>query len=392
MRIALVHQHFRVPSQGGGIRTWYLAQALADRGHHVEVYTAHQELRYQQKEHGACSIHYFPTDYQQRYGLIRRGKAFFRFVFQAAKALAARHDFDVLYTVTTPLSVPLVGFLLKRWRGTPFLVEVGDLWPDAPIQLGYLKNPLLQKVALGIERHIYQQALRVIAYTPGIAQAIRRKAQGIEPVVIPNVADCDFFMPVVSGTRPFTIGYFGAAGKANHLEFLLNAAAYFLRQAAPLAQVRFWIAAEGSELGRLKQMATSLPNVTFFSYTDKVGVRQLLAETDACYISFIDRPILETGCPNKFFDALAAGKLCILNFRGWLYELVTQHQCGFYAPPHDPAAFAVQLLPYLENPALLASQQSNARQLAETEFDTAQLMSRLVTTIESAYEDYSRGR
>jgi glycosyltransferase involved in cell wall biosynthesis len=48
-----------------------------------------------------------------------------------------------------------------------------------------------------------------------------------------------------------------------------------------------------------------------------------------------EAPILASGSPNKFFDSLAAGVPIILNFEGWLKELVIKQKLGFYQPNSD---------------------------------------------------------
>ena len=58
---------------------------------------------------------------------------------------------------------------------------------------------------------------------------------------------------------------------------------------------------------------------------------QLLANVPAFYYGT---------SPNKFFDYIASGVPPLINYPGWLAELVNEHHCGFAVPPDDPAAFA----------------------------------------------------
>jgi hypothetical protein len=44
------------------------------------------------------------------------------------------------------------------------------------------------------------------------------------------------------------------------------------------------------------------------------------------YISFADYPILATSSPNKFFDGLAIGLHPIINFKGWIYDLLLNEE------------------------------------------------------------------
>jgi glycosyltransferase involved in cell wall biosynthesis len=104
-------------------------------------------------------------------------------------------------------------------------------------------------------------------------------------------------------------------------------------------------------------------------------VRELLSITDAVFVSFRSEPILETGSPHKFFDGLAAGKLVILNFGGWLEKLVEQHQCGLRVS--EPRQFASAIRPFIEDPERLAAAQRSARNLAEQRFSLERIQAQL---------------
>ena len=64
-----------------------------------------------------------------------------------------------------------------------------------------------------------------------------------------------------------------------------------------------------------------LINVRFIKFQNKHNLKRLLNVTDAAYVSFANKPILETNSPNKFFDALASGKLIITNTKGWVKDI-----------------------------------------------------------------------
>jgi glycosyltransferase involved in cell wall biosynthesis len=121
-----------------------------------------------------------------------------------------------------------------------------------------------------------------------------------------------------------------------------------------------------------------LRNVSFLGYLNREQIRELLQTAHATYTCFDRHPILQTNSPNKFFDSLAAGKLTIVNTRGWLQELVEQHQCGFYADPCHPEAFIQQLQPYLNDTHRLLQAQQHARQLAEQQFSRRLITERFV--------------
>jgi len=176
------------------------------------------------------------------------------------------------------------------------------------------------------------------------------------------------------------ITYFGTIGKANQLDYLLEAAVQCQSQ-----QVAFLVVGKGAELPRLQQRAAaySLQNLQFLPHCDKYALRSILNVTDAVYISFARIPVLETGSPNKFFDALAAGKICLVNFGGWIRELVESQVCGKYTDPEQPGSFYAAIEPFLLDPALKNRYQENARQLAEEHFSRTLLTEQFASLFES---------
>jgi glycosyltransferase involved in cell wall biosynthesis len=138
---------------------------------------------------------------------------------------------------------------------------------------------------------------------------------------------------------------------------------------------------KGAELTRLQQLAStySLSNLRFLPHADKFTLRDILNVTDAVYISFAQVLVLETGSPNKFFDALALGKICLVNFSGWIRELVEDRQCGEYIDPEKPELFYAKIKPFLANSDLRINYGQNARRLAEEAFSRTELSEKFVS-------------
>ncbi|MEQ9402218.1 MAG: glycosyltransferase family 4 protein [Cyclobacteriaceae bacterium] len=387
MKILYVHQYFKTPEEGGSIRSYYLAKGLVDSGHEVVMLTAHNGKK-EVKEIDGIEVHYLPVSYDNKYGFLRRIWSFWRFVRLAKKEAVTIPKIELAYVMTTPLSTGFIGTFLKRTFNIPYYFEVGDLWPEAPVQMGIIKNSLLKKWFYSLEKRFYFEADKVIALSPAIRNYIEKVSPNTKVYVIPNMADCNFFdadlrVGDYSNRNNFSITYCGAIGRANHLEFLLAAALELKKQKLP---VHVNIIGYGSEMERLKHQYRKLWNVSFYEHTNKEGVKQILNESDAVYVSFKDIKILNTGSPNKFFDSLAAGKLTIINFEGWLKNVVEKNKCGFYHDPHRPVNFVRKLKVFLENPDLLQRYQRNGRKLAELYYDKDIQVTKLLKILNNEYK------
>lgn len=372
MRLLIVHQYFKTPEEGSGIRTWHLARAFQHAGHEVKIISGHNELEGEKTVNG-LNLHYFKISYSNHQGVFRRIWAFFRFVRASQKYLKTYHDFDLLYILSTPLTTGLIGLHAKRKYGLRYLFEVGDLWPLAPIQMGVIKPAWIQKRLYQFEERIYTNAERLAALSPAIQQAMEYTVDYRQPVaVIPNMADCSFFRPNTNiperftADNPLVIGYQGAIGKANHLEYLLLLAEALHKENLP---VSIRIMGGGSEKQRLKKLSASQSIVSWTEEGGKEHVREELATCHISYISYASYPVLETGCPNKLFDGLAAGKVILLNFGGWSSRLVTENECGFSYKSENPEEAVSLIKKLIQNPILIEAYQQNARKLAVSAYD-----------------------
>ncbi|MEQ9424185.1 MAG: glycosyltransferase family 4 protein [Cyclobacteriaceae bacterium] len=367
MKILYIHQYFKTPEEGGSIRSYYLAKGLVDNGYEVEMITSHNGKKYEIKDVDGIRVHYLPVFYDNHLSFLSRIFAFIRFMKLAYEVGRKIKKVDLIYAMTTPLSVGYLALRLKKKLGVPYYFEVGDLWPEAPIQMGFINNRFLKSFLYGVEKRIYENADKIIALSSSIRNYIEKTAPGKKVYVIPNMSDVEFFQPANSEKEhlgKFVISYFGAAGRANRLEYLLEAAKLCHGH---LPQVHFKVMAYGSELTRIRHLAeqTGIQNLEFLPYSNKSGVKKLLDYSDAVYVSFADVDVLNTGSPNKFFDGLAAGKLMILNFEGWLKDIVESHKCGFTYNPQYPEDFIQKLESIVGDNHIIREYQNNARKIAE---------------------------
>ena len=321
--------------------------------------------------------------------------AFIRFARLAYRKAKLIPKLDLCYAMSTPLSVGWVAKRLKKTKGIPYIFEVGDLWPEAPIQMGVVKSSLAIQQLRKFEKSVYQDADSVVALSPGIRDGIRRSSPGSSVSIIPNMSDCQFYqieakdpqLELRFGVNDKTVvTYFGAAGRANHLEYFIEAAKASVEVNQSL---HFLVAAAGSELNRIQNLASqyALNNLTFLPYCNRSELKKILNITDAVYVSYADVPVLATGSPNKYFDGLAAGKLMLVNFSGWLREITERHGLGYYVDPKQPIMLAKKLDVVIKDPAVLQKTQQNARMVAETFFSRALAVQKLLRTIGDEYVD-----
>jgi glycosyltransferase involved in cell wall biosynthesis len=374
VKVLILHQFYNTPSTGGAIRSYYLANALADNGILPVVLTTHNYPEVRKTDSEGIEVHYLPVTYNNRYGFFRRVFSFLKFVWSTVAYAGKFRDVDIVYAISTPLTTGLAALWIKFRYRIPYYFEVGDLWPEAPIQMGFVRNPILKFILYKLERLIYRQSKAIVALSPAIRQNILKKVPHKEVYFIPNMADIDFFAPepkpVVLEDRygvkgKFVVAYLGAFGLANGLEYIIECAVLAMKGNLP---IHFILAGDGKVSDELEKsvMDKGLGNMSILPFRNRDGVKEILAVTDAVFVCYRDIPVLETGSPNKFFDGLAAGKLIILNFGGWLKEEIKN--CGISVDPENPGDFLEKVKEFISNPAKLEVCQKASRLLAETKY------------------------
>lgn len=387
----ILHQHFKVPQRGGAIRSYYLAKALAERGHQVVVLTGHNGPFKKEVLEG-IEVNWLPIAYDNRFGFSARSISFLKYVWAVIRRPALVRGADLCYTISVPLTIGLAAMWIKRWFRVPYIFEVGDLWPDAPIQMGFIRNKLFKAFLYDFERRIYRGAQAIVALSVPIKKAIEPRASGKRVYVIPNMADMQFYNPVVKGAAlqkqfgvegRFVVSYVGAVGLANGLDYFVECARASERAGLP---VHFLLCGDGAMLESLKTAVKrlQLTSFTFVPFRDREGVKQVLDVSDAVFVCYKPVPILETGSPNKYFDGLAAGKLILVNFGGWIKKEIEENRCGVYLDATRPTSFVAALEPFIKDHNLLQQYQVAARALAGRNYSREKLGEQFAAIVKNA--------
>jgi glycosyltransferase involved in cell wall biosynthesis len=386
MKVLILHQHFKTPASGGAIRSYYLARALVERNIEVTVITGWNEKEYRKVVVEGIEVHYLPIAYDNRFGFAARGFSFIRYVSQSVLLAGKLKGITMCYAISTPLTVGIAAMRIKARFQVPYIFEVGDLWPEAPVQLGFIKNPLFREFLFWMEKRIYERAESIVGLSSSIQKVVKTKAPDKQVHLIPNMADCEYYKPEkkdaaletafgVSGK--FVVSYTGALGIANGLDYFLECA-NASRKAKP--EIHFLVCGDGAVSDRLQSGAKrlGLENISFLGFQNREMVRSVLNVTDAIFVCYKNVPVLETGSPNKYFDGLAAGKLVIVNFSGWIKEECERGRCGIWVDPQNPSDFIQKISPFLSDEKLLRDYQTSARKLGEEKYDRKKLSEEFV--------------
>lgn len=382
MHILYLHQHFALPSGSTGTRSYEFAKRWVQAGHQVTVITGHYDiggLEYTRQTQTIDGIKVLiaGTQYSNKMSFLKRVFSFLSFILFSFIAGLKQKEVDIVFATSTPLTIGIPAILLKWFKKKPFVFEVRDEWPRIPVEMGFIKNKVLVKFLYWLERFIYKQSSGIIALSPGMAEGVKESIKNINKKIeiVSNCSDIDRFSPAIDAglirkengwENKFILLHFGAMGRANGLEFLINAASMLKQK----EDIQFVVIGDGSEKNRLIERAKklSLNNIEFLGSIPKNRLPQFVAAADVSLVIFADYPILEHNSANKFFDSLAAGKPVLLNYSGWQREVIEKANAGFGCKQGDLNEFTSRLLFLYENRDQLQEMGRNAGTVAQEQF------------------------
>lgn len=403
MHVAYIHQHFSTPRGSVGTRSYEMAQRLIRAGHRVTMIAgaidagdqrSDTSSRILEQDIDGIRVIRIAEPYSNKMSFARRVLAFGRFA-RAARRVVCGLDVDLVFATSTPLTVGLPGMKGARRLGVPFVFEVRDLWPELPIAMGIVRNPLLVWYLRRMERRIYNAAAHIIALAPGIRDGICRTGYPVERVsMIPNGADIDLFMPSdaplhderFGADDDFRLVFTGAHGMANGLDAVLDAAMEMKRRS--VKGIRLVFIGTGALKPRLIERTRREGLDELVSWVEpipKADLARVLPRMDVGMMILKNVPAFYYGTsPNKFFDYIASGLPLLNNYPGWLADMIEGHRIGMVVTPDDPVAFTDAVVKLRDDAAGRVEMGCRARALAEREFARDILAGRFVEVLEKA--------
>lgn len=399
MRILYLHQYFVLPSAAGGTRSYEFARRLIANGHEVHMITSSARLaqyssnsRISRLDIEGISTTVIDVPYGNAMPFRHRILAFFRFAWLASQEVI-KHKADVVFATSTPLTIAIPGIIAKLRYRIPMVFEVRDLWPELPIAVGALKNPLAKATAKGLEWIAYHSAAHIVALSPGMAEGVSQRGISADRIsVIPNSCDLDVFdVPSERGkqiraklklkpSQPLIV-YAGTFGLINGVDYLVEVAGA-MQTFAPTAH--FLLVGDGAKKGEViakaEQAGVLGRNLTIWNPLPKTELVDVLAAATVATSLFLPLKPMWNNSANKFFDALAAGKPVAINYGGWQADILNETGAGIVLPPDDPIEGARQLAAFVQDSARLQAAGEAARHLARTRFDR-DMMARQLETI-----------
>jgi len=406
MRVVVLCPHFEPDTAPTGVVMTRIVGELAHRGHELHVVTSlpwYRAHRIEPEWSGRWTateattwgsvtrVHPFPGD--DKTNIARRAAGFAGFSalagLAAARAGGVFRRADAVLAMSPPLSLGLTGWLVGVVRGAPLVFNVQDIFPDAAIRTGAIRNRRVIALAAWLERITYRRAAAVTVLSEDLRRNVSAKVGDGRPGtvhVIPNFVDTDAIFPLPRTTRfraELGIGdepvvlYAGNVGFSQSLDLVVEAA-------RRMKDVTFLINGDGAAKPQLERTATAVPNVRFAGYQPASRLAEVLATGDV-HVVPLRAGLGDVSVPSKTYSSLAAGRPVVasIDLDSEIPRLLADAGAGIAVPPGDAGALETALQTILGDPVRAARMGVAGREWAEREASPA--------AVGDAYDQLLRG-
>ena len=376
-----------------------IVHELANRGHELHVVTSLPWYRKHQVEQGwsgalwrvektnwGSITRVQPFAGKTKSNLLRRAVGFILFSYLVGlRALFAGKVWrrvDGVLAMSPPLTLGLIGWHTKLFRGGKLVFNIQDIFPDAAIETGAITNKKIISFASWLERTSYKCSDSVVLLSDDLANNVQSKLEQKfhkRVKVIPNFVDTQAITPMSRMTKYRTelriddalvVMYAGNVGFSQSLEMLVSAA-------RELPQLIFVINGEGAARESLKKSAHGLSNVRFGDYQDVSRLSEVLATGDI-HVVPLKRGLGSVSVPSKTYSILASGRpvLAAVDLDTEVPRILAAADAGVCVEPENSAAFISALRAMTLDPKTLSEMGERGRKWVENHASPASVAQR----------------
>ena len=353
MRILFITQYFAPETEIGGIRILEIASRLQAMGHEIAILTglpnypsgklfgAYRRRAWRgtwTETINGLSVTRVPLIPSHDKNTLPRLLNYFSFLFASAARSVFMKRPDVVVCTSPPLTIGLAAWIAAKRFGVPFLLEIRDLWPEAAIELGYLRNPGVRKAAYALESFLYSRASRIISVSEGMREdLVKRGIPASRCEVICNGVDVRLFAPTAEAPPNTVVDelrrngnvigvYLGTVSTYHGVDCMLD----LLEQLRHEPRIQIVFAAGGSARNDLEHEAKvrGLANATFLPAPPRKEMPAIISAADFCLAFVKPGPFSRWLLSSKVFMYMSCEKPVFAAAVGETARVVQQAAAG----------------------------------------------------------------
>jgi colanic acid biosynthesis glycosyl transferase WcaI len=316
------------------------------------------------------------------------------FCISSALAGLCLSSSDVVIASSPQLLVGLSGWWLARCKGSRFVFEVRDLWPESLTAVGMGdRGSILHRSLSRIAGFLYRNSDHIVVVTRAFKDYLVEHwhvAPG-KISVVENGVETNVFSPQSEPTAlreklglggKFVVSYIGTIGMAHGLETVIEAAA-LLQNSSP--EVSFLIVGEGAEKERIHSLAASrkLSNVVFVGQQPREAIPAYILASDACLVPLTRSELFKTVIPSKMLEFMSCARPVILGVEGQAKTILDQAGAGICFTPENATELARAVIYLGARPLLRESLGRNGRSYIIRNFSRERTAQAYVNVLEN---------
>lgn len=360
--------------QGKYYKGYGLFQKRIERINGVKVYRAFQTPRGRKASGLGLSLNYLTY-------------AFFASIWALFFSLFKRKYHSIIVFQTSPITQALPAVVLARLRKVPMYLWVQDLWPEAIISGGNIKNKTILSFMDKVVKLIYTKSDKILISSKRMSESILSKGDFKNKILYyPNWAEKIFENPTYKNTPSLPNGYIimfaGNLGSAQDLESVMKAA-LILKD----TEVKWVFIGDGSKKAWIEEFVekNSLQNNVFLLGRYPIELMpSFYKQADALLLTLRSKfPHLKMIVPSKLQTYMTSGKPIIGMIDGGAADLIEEAVCGLSVNAGDYKALAELIIDkVLQNKDEFAKKGENGRIYFEKNFTLDGCINNLITIIE----------
>ena len=283
------------------------------------------------------------------------------------------------YVVVPALGYASLGAFVARSLGSPVVLVVKDVMPEAAIETGLLRNRAVIAVSRWLARRLYAVASEIQTLGEGMARRIVAAGGAPGKVrVVPDTIDGRELAPVPQEQNEFrrqfvppggfAVVHAGNMGRKQDLDLLLRAADRL--RAEP--DIRFLVFGDGAVrtdfLRRRDQL--HLKNVSHYPLQERSFLSHMLCGADVVLVSQLAE-VVDIVVPSKLVTAMGAGAMILAAcaHESETAKLIGASGGGLLVEAGDDAALAGAILSIRDGKVNTTAYRTKARTYALARFD-----------------------
>jgi len=415
VNILLINNYFPPEIGAASHLYFYLAEEFVKRGHKVtvltgiprynvefSVYKSYLEGKkaYIESVADNFTVVRVKLPYVDREQIIRRGIEHFEIaykLFQWGKAFLK--DIDISLVYSPPLTLFWTAEKVRKITGAPYILNVQDLFPQAAIDLGIMKNKIVISFFKYLEKKAYKSADLIMVHSESNKKIVDEITKDTsKTIVVENWVDDKAILPgdkknefsqKYNLTNKFVVSFAGTLGFSQDVEVIIKAA-QILRN---IEEIVFVIVGDGPRKMEAEQLVKKydLKNVLLLPPVPKEEYPSVL-HSSSISLATLTEDVKTPVVPSKILSIMSAGipVIATMNLDGDAPRLIERAKCGFVLPAGDYKGLAEKIMELYKNPEICDKMGKNGRRYIEEHLSVRKTAERLEKVFNTLMKSKSR--